>query len=159
MNFRNGFYVGVVVAVFWGIYLFRLWQPQRQIALHNLHLLAHIERHDWKAVGEFIGDSYQDRWGNDRRRLLERLPQVFRALGQTQIESGAATIRREESRGSWTARITIKGTGEFADFIQSRVNSLETPFEFEWQQGATWPWNWKLIAVRNPELEVSDYTP
>ena len=52
----------------------------------------------------------------------------------------------------------VKGTGEFSDYIQTRVNSLDTPFEFEWQRGATWPWDWKLVSVRNPALEISDYT-
>jgi len=36
------------------------------------------------------------------------------------------------------------------------VNSLESPFEFEWQRGATWLWDWKLIAVKNPALEISN---
>jgi len=159
VTFRNGFYAGLLVAVIWGIYLFRLWQPQRQIELHNVHLLEQIEKHNWKNVGEFVGDTYQDRWGNDRKLLLERLPQVFRALGQTQIEASAVSIRREEDHGYWTAKIMVKGTGEFADYIQNRVNTLDTPFEFEWQPGATWPWDWKLVAVRNPALEISDYTP
>jgi hypothetical protein len=158
MNFRNGFCAGLVVAAFLGIYLFRLWQPQRQIELHNVHVLARIEKHDWKAVGEFIGDTYEDRWGNDRALLLERLPQVFRALSNTQIEASDVAIRREQGRGYWTAKIMVKGTGEFADYIQTRVNSLDTPFEFEWQRGATWPWDWKLVSVRNPALEISDYT-
>ena len=52
VTFRNGFYAGLVVAVIWGIYLFRLWQPERQIELHNVHLLEQIEKHNWKAVGE-----------------------------------------------------------------------------------------------------------
>ena len=159
MTFRTGFYAGLIIAAFWGVYLFRLWQPQRQIELHNVHLLAQIEKHNWKSVGEFIGENYQDRWGNDRKLLLERLPQVFRALGNTRIESSAVVIRQDQDRGYWAAKITIKGTGEFADFIQSRVNSLEAPFEFEWQPGATWPWDWKLVAVRNPVLEISDYAP
>jgi hypothetical protein len=159
VTFRNGFYAGLVVAVVWAIYLFRLWQPQRQIELHNTHLLEQIEKHNWKAVGQFVGDTYQDRWGNDRTLLLQRLPQVFRALGNTQIEARNIAIRREEGRGYWTAKITVTGTGEFADFIQTRVNSLETPFEFEWQRGVTWPWDWKLISLRNPALEISDYTP
>ena len=102
MSFRNGFYAGLVLAAIWGVYLFRLWQPQRQIELHNLHLLARIERHDWKPAGEFIGDTYQDQWGNNRALLLERLPQVFRALGNTQIEVSDAAIRREQGRGYWT---------------------------------------------------------
>src|SRR5947208_3382941 len=86
-------------------------------------------------------DCEQDKWGNDRTLLLQRLPQVFRALGNTRIEASDVAIRREEGRGYWTARIVVKGTGEFADLIQARVNSLETPFEFEWQRGATWPWD------------------
>lgn len=159
VTFRNGFYAGLLVALVWGIYLFRLWQPQRQVELHNVHLLEQIEKRNWNAVGEFIGDTYQDRWGNDRKLLLERLPQVFRALGHTRIDVNAIAIRREEDRGYWTAKITIQGTGELADFIQDRVNTLEAPFEFEWQRGATWPWDWKLVTVRNPSLEISDYTP
>jgi len=159
VTFRNGFYAGLLVAVVLGIYLFRLWQPQRQIELHNLHLLEQIEKHNWNAVADFVGETYQDRWGNDRRLLLERLPQVFRALGQTRIDATGMAIRREADRGYWTAKITIQGNGELADFIQNRVNTLDAPFEFEWQRGATWPWDWKLIAVRNPALEISDYTP
>src|SRR5256714_9259962 len=127
VTFRNGFYAGLVVAVIWGIYLLRLWQPQRQIELHNVHLLEQIEQHNWKAVGEFIGDTYQDRWGNDRKLLLERLPQVFRALGNTRIEAADVAGRRDEGRGFWTAKITIKGTGEFADYIQARTKSIEGP--------------------------------
>jgi hypothetical protein len=157
--FRNGFYAGLVVAMLCAIYLVRLWQPQRQIELHNTHLLAQIEKHKWKAVDEFIGDTYHDQWGNDRKLLLRRLPEVIGALGNAQIEAEDIAIRRQEGRGYWTAKITVKGTGEFADHIQTRVNSLETPFEFEWQPGATWPWDWKLVSVRNPALEISDYKP
>jgi hypothetical protein len=159
VSFRNGFYAGLIVAAIWGIYLFRLWQPERQIELHNAHLLEQIEKHNWKNVGEFIGTTYQDRWGNNRTLLLQRLPQVFGALGNTQIEATNTAIRREDGRGYWTARIVVKGTGEFTDFVQNKVNSLDTPFEFEWQHGATWPWDWKLVSVRNPALEISESAP
>ncbi|MFL6521575.1 MAG: hypothetical protein ACJ8NS_15255 [Chthoniobacterales bacterium] len=159
MSFRNGFYAGLVLTMVWAIYLVRLWQPQRQIELHNTHLLAQIEKHNWKGVGEFIDDTYRDRWGNDRNLLLQRLSQVVGALGRTQIKSRDVAIRREESRGYWTAKIMVRGTGEFADYIQTRVNSLDTPFEFEWKPGATWPWDWKLVSVRNPGLEIPDREP
>jgi hypothetical protein len=154
MSFRVGFYAGLVLAVIWGIYLARLWQGQRQIELHNGHLLAAIEKQNWKAVGEFVGGDYKDQWGNDRALLLERLRDVFRALPNARIESNDVSVHTSNGRGSWTARITVKSTGEFADFIQDRVNSLESPFEFEWKRGATWPWDWKLVAVRNPALEI-----
>jgi len=157
VNFRNGFYAGLIVAAIWGFYLARLWQPQRQIELHSLHLLAQVEKRNWKAVGEFVGNNYQDRWGNDRALLLERLPEVFRALPNARIEANGATTRTENGRGSWSARIIITAAGPYADLVQGRVNSLESPFEFEWQRGATWPWDWKLVAVKNPDLEIPDY--
>jgi hypothetical protein len=156
MSFRTGFYAGLVVAVIWGIYLAQLWQGQRQVELHSIHLLAAIEKHNWKAVGEFVGSDYRDQWGNDRALLLERLREVFRALPNARIESRVVSVQTGNGRGSWTARVTLKSTGEFADFVQDRVNSLESPFEFEWQCGATWPWDWKLIAVRNPAFEIPD---
>lgn len=157
MSFRTGFYAGLVIAVIWGIYLARLWQGQRQVELHSIHLLAAVEKHDWKAVGEFVGSDYRDQWGNDRALLLERLREVFRALPNARIEFNVVSVRTGKGRGSWTARITLNSTGEFADYFQKQVNSLESPFEFEWQRGATWPWDWKLVAVRNPALEIPDY--
>jgi hypothetical protein len=157
MNFRTGFYGGLVVAVIWGLYLARLWQAERQVELHSIHLLAQIERKDWKAAGGFIAAGYQDQWGHDRALLLERLREVFRALPNARVESNAVSVHTVNARGSWTARVTVKSSGEYADYITSRLNSCETPFVFEWERGATWPWDWKLIAVRNQGLEVPDY--
>lgn len=156
MNFRNGFWAGLIVAACWGVYLTLLWQPERQVELHNVHLLQEIEAHHWKAVGEFVGQGYQDRWGNDRARLLERLPQVFRALPKARIQASHPAIRTADAQGYWIARITIQSSGEYADYIENRVNSLDVPFEFEWQRGA-WPWNWTLVSVRNSALEISTY--
>jgi hypothetical protein len=156
VTFRNGFYAGVLLAVVWGIYLARLWQPLRQVELHSGHLAAQIENKNWKAVGEFISNDYRDRWGDDRTLLLERLREVFRALPGARIELSSATSRTENGRGYWSAKVNVKGSGEFADFIESRVNSLESPFEFEWQRGPTWPWDWKLVAVKNPDLEIPE---
>jgi hypothetical protein len=157
VNFRNGFYAGLLVAAIWGIYLARLWQPRRQVELHSVHLLAQIETRNWKTVGKFIGAGYEDRWGNDRALLLERLPQILRVMPNARIESSEATVRPGNGRGVWSAKIKITSTGQFADVIQDRVNSLDSAFEFEWRRGATWPWDWKLISVRNPALEISDY--
>ena len=92
MSFRTGFYAGLIVAVIWGIYLVRLWQGQRQVELHSVRLLAQIEKHNWKAVDEFVGNDYGDQWGNDRALLLERLrlfqqpaPGTYRAAQDTEL--------------------------------------------------------------------------
>jgi hypothetical protein len=153
VQFRHGFYAGLILAAAWGVYLALLWQPERQVTLHTAHFLEDVEKHDWKAVADFVGDKYQDRWGNDRAGLLERLREVFRLLPNARIEASSASIRTGEGRGHWTAKLTIKSTGEFADYIENRIDSLDVPFEFEWQRGA-WPWNWKLLSVRNSALEI-----
>ena len=159
MNFRTGFYAGLIVAAVWAIWLVRLWQPPRQVALHSVHLLQSIEKKDWKNVADRVSPAYQDRWGNDRAILLERLREVFRVLSNPRIEAAQPSVRYENGHGSWTAKITVTASGEFADHVQSRVNSLRTPLELEWQAGATWPWDWKLVSVRNSDLEISEYSP
>ena len=157
ISFRNGIYAGLLIAVVAGIYLIRLWQPERQVELHSEHLIKHIEKKNWKRVEAFLREDYQDQWRQDRRLVLERLREVFRALPTARIEAAGATVQTGNRRGQWSAKITIDGTGEYADIIQARVNSLETPFELEWEQGATWPWDWRLTAVRNPAFEIPSY--
>jgi len=159
VNFRNGFYAGLLVALIVGLYLFRLWQPEHQIELHSTHLLSQIEKKNWKAVEEFVSRDYQDRWGNDRALLLERLRTVFRALPKARINAESPSVQTESGLGDWSAKITITGAGEFGGVIEARVNSLETPFELEWRRGAAWPWDWKLVSVRNPALEISGLEP
>ena len=94
--------------------------------------------------------------GDDRTVLLERLREVFRFVGNPTISVKDAGIRTESARGFWRARITIKGTGEFAPVIEERVNSLPAPFELEWRRGSSKPWDWKLVRVENAALEISN---
>ena len=157
ISFRNGVYAGLLIALIVGIYLIRLWQPERQVELHSTHLLANIEAKKWKRAGEFIANDYQDQWGHDRAVVLERLRQVLRVLSKARIEATGPIVRAESGRGEWIAKITINGTGEYAELIKARVNSLDAPFELEWRRGATWPWDWKLVSVRNPAFEISGY--
>ena len=157
LSFRNGVYAGLIIALIVGVYLIRLWQPERQVELHSTHFLAHIEKKKWKAVGEFIANDYRDQWGHDRGLVLERLREVLRAVSHARIEATGPMVQTENGRGQWIAKITLNGTGEYAELIKARVNSLDAPFELEWRRGATWPWDWKLVSVRNPEFEISGY--
>jgi len=158
VNFRNGFYAGLLVAAIAGIWLATLWQPERQIRLHTAHLFSQIEKKNWRSVGDFFGDDYQDQWGNDHSRALERIRTVFRAIPNARIEASGAQVRTENSRGFWQAKITVKGgASEFATLIEERVNSLPAPFELEWRSGSSKPWDWKLVCVRNEALEISGY--
>jgi hypothetical protein len=155
VNFRHGFYAGLLLAAIVAIYLFQLWQPERQVDLHSTHLLSEIQKKNWTSAGEFIAADYTDRWGQDRTLVLERLRILFGAMANARIEHAEPSVREASGRGYWTAKITITGSGEFAGLIQARASSLEPPFELEWRRGATWPWDWKLVSVRNPGFEIS----
>ena len=155
MNFRNGFFAGLIVALIAGIYLVRLWQPERQVALHGAHLLSHIENKDWTAVSDLIAEDYQDRWGHDRALVLERLREVFRAMPNARIAAANPAVNAANGKGNWVAKVTITGAGEFAAVIEERVNALPAPFELEWRRRSGKPWDWKLVRVENSALEIS----
>jgi len=39
----------------------------------------------------------------------------------------------------------------------SRVAELKEPFSFTWRQVSWKPWDWKLVRVDQPELEITEY--
>ena len=155
MNFRNGFFAGLIVALILGIYLARLWQPERQVALHGAHLISHVENRDWDAVRDAIANDYHDRWGHDRALVLERLRQVFQAMPNARIASVDPAVSAANGNGNWVGKITITGAGEYAAVIEARVNALPAPFEMEWRNRSWKPWDWKLVRVENSALEIS----
>jgi hypothetical protein len=154
-SFRNGLYAGLLIAAIVGIWLATLWRSERQVRLHTEHLLSQIEKKNWRAVGDFVAEDYQDRWGNDRSRALGRLRQVFSYLPKARIEASAVRVRIENRQGFWQAKIKVTGgKSEFTTLIEERVNSLPAPFELEWRRRSNKPWDWKLVSVRNPSLEI-----
>lgn len=156
-SFRNGVYAGLLVAIIAGIWLVTLWRSERQVRLHSEHLLSQVEKKNWRAVGDFIGEDYQDRWGNDRSRALARVRQVFSHLPKARIEASGEQLRIENRRGYWQAKITVSGgAGQFTTLIEERVNSLPAPFELEWRRRSSKPWDWKLFSVRNSSLEIPE---
>jgi hypothetical protein len=152
-SYRNSFIGGLLLALIVGARLFVLWQPQHQIQLHSEHLLDAMADKDWKRVGEFIAPDYQDQWHNDRERLLERTRAVFGYLRNVRF-TVAEPIAFERH---WQARITVDGdANELMSEIESRVNSVSTPFDLEWRQMSSKPWDWQLVRVTNSGLTIPE---
>ena len=158
-SFKNGFYGGLLAAFVIGLWLARLWQPENQVRLHSQHLVRQIEQRNWSAAENFIAADYRDDWGNDRALLISQMRLALRSYSSLTITATGPQTRVALPEGSWSARIQIAGSGgEMAPEITSRVNSLTEPFELHWRREGHWPWNWKLVRVTNPALEISvDY--
>jgi hypothetical protein len=154
---RRFIYLNVLLAVGLGLFLIRLWQPEPQVRRHSAHLLEAIGHKDWSAVAAFIGTDYHDQWGNDRAAALERIHEVFRYLHGVRISAAGPDVRLENRVGYWQAGIMIEGAeeSELMAAVKRRVNTLQAPFELEWHRMSGKPWDWKLVAVRNPELSIS----
>ncbi len=114
-----------------------------------------VERKNWSHAADFIGNDYQDQWGDDRARVLERAREFFRYLRGFRVNFSTATVNVDHRRATWIAKITIEGAeGEVMAEVKERVNSLATPFELEWRRVSAKPWDWKLVRVSNPDLEI-----
>ena len=156
-TFRNGFYAGLIVALFLALWLAQLWSAERQVHLHSQHLLRQVENRNWTEAGEFVAADYHDEWGDDRALLLRRLRLALRFFSSLTIRAAAPLVQLEPPFGVWRARVELAGKDAGAEAtpeIIRRVNGLTTPFELRWRQGSWKPWDWKLVEVRNPGLEV-----
>lgn len=159
VTFRHGFYVGVSAALLGGLFLTWLWQPERQVRRHTQKLFHRIEAKNWAAVSDLIDNDYRDQWNHDRARVVERMREVMRYLRGMRIVTPEPVIKIDNRNALWTGKITIEGdAGEAMALIRERINSLPTPFELEWRRNSSKPWDWKLVRVSNPELQLpSDF--
>jgi hypothetical protein len=157
MSLRYLICLAGLMAVALGLFLIRLWQPEQQVRKHSAHLLEAVAHKDWPGVAGFIGADYRDQWGNDRAAVSDRTREVFRYLHQVRISAIDPNVRLENRIGYWRANIIIEGAedSDLMAAVKARINTLQAPFELEWHQVSGKPWDWKLVAVRNPELTVS----
>ena len=154
-TFRHGFYAGIAAAVVVGLWLAQLWPAEKQVRLHSEHFLRQIEKRNWSAAGDFIATDYRDDWGHDRSLVLNRLRLTLQFFSSLTITESDSQVRLNPSAGSWSAKIQIGSRGgEIAPEIIARVNSLTGPFELHWRRESWRPWDWKLVRVSNPSLEL-----
>ncbi len=163
-SFRNGFYVGIILAVGVGIYLARLWSADRQIALHTNHLLRSLETRDFQKFASFLAPDYRDRWEEDRALVLQRARLVFGYLRGVELRSSEPVIRSSGSSGSWEGRIELTGaeSSELAAMVKERLNSARSPFRLDWRRQSGKPWDWQLVRVSNDDLNLpvgNEYIP
>ena len=142
--------VAIVLRSLW------LWQPKRQLLLHQAHLRRALEQRDWPAVRAFIDPAYSDRWGYTRDTGIQEARQWFGQFFALTITPAPAGDQLTQTGGTISERWKLDGTGtEVASMVVDHVNSVDTPFRFEWKHASWKPWDWTLIRVDNPALNLS----
>ena len=137
------------------IFLALLWQPARQVRLHQAHFLKAVGKRNWETVGQFIEAEYHDRWGHDKENVLAQSAQVFGQFLFCNSQAEERALVRENGRAAVGAKLTMGGTGgPIADYAMQRVNALTEPFVFTWVRRSWKPWDWELTAVDQPELTI-----
>ena len=137
------------------VWLLWLWQPARQVRLHTEDFLEAVESRDWKIMSQRIADDYSDRWGHDKREVVERSREVFAQFFVLAIEARDLAVGESDGLGDASARLTLRGSGgPLAQIAVQRAAELRSPFVFTWRQRSWKPWDWALVRVEQPELRV-----
>jgi len=137
------------------IFLVVLWSPERQVRLHQEHLLAAVSDKNWARVASFIAEDYSDRWGHDKAFVLQAAREVFAQFFALELSMENPVLNVRDVSGEVSARLIAKGSGgPFAQMAIDRLQSLPEPFTFRWQKRGWKPWDWTLTRVNHPTLEV-----
>ena len=125
ITFRGGFYGGLVLAVCIGLYLAWLWRPEHQVRLHTENFFHAIDNRNWDTVADFVGNDYQDQWGDDKKRLLERMREGFRWVPGSRIMAKDPAVQVETQRATWIGKITVYSSDDgVMEVLDERVNNL-----------------------------------
>jgi hypothetical protein len=132
------------------------WRPARQVRLHQEHFLTSIEDRNWKKTASFLSADYHDRWGQTKAIVLARLPQVFGTFLACGLqETPVSTARAKDGDRMLTSRVRIIGSGgPIAQMVMQQSESLHEPFTFKWRHESWKPWDWALVEVDQPELQI-----
>ena len=155
ITLRGAIIGALAVALCIGVYLLWLWRAEHQVRLHTKHFFHAIDNRDWDVAAHLIGNDYQDQWGDDRARVLERMQEGFRWVRGSRITALDAVVRVETPRAIWIGKINIYSSDDgVMQLLDERVNRLPAPFELEWHHVSGKPWEWKLVRVSNPAFQI-----
>ena len=144
----------LLITVMWCAWL---WQPERQVRLHQQHFFRALEERDWGDIADFLDGDYADRWGHDKAFLVREGREIFR---QFLWVTAAGEIVRAEVSGDAVrvdARLRLAGRGSpIGEMVLDRVNALREPFVFEWRRRSWKPWDWRMTRLDQPELQMEE---
>jgi len=152
---RAGFWFGVffvLILLWWG---WGAFQADRQLENRFRELVKVVEDRNWEKLRGFLADDYVDAWGNDRERTIELAGQGFQYFLVLGVEPEEPEFLIAGREATVRTGFEISGTGRGpAKIILSRAAGLKEPFEIGWRRESWKPWDWKVVSMSQPELNL-----
>ena len=140
------------------LFLAALWSPERQVRLHQEHLLTAVSKKKWQSVAPFIAENYSDRWGHDKAFVLDAAREAFSQFFVLEIVMEKPVQSVVDGRGEVSARLIARGSGgPVAQLVIEKLQELRGPFTFRWQKQSGKPWDWAVVQMDQPALEVPEF--
>ena len=139
---------------------FLVWwlQPDRSLVRAWTGLVSAVEARHPSAIRDRLALDYSDRWGYDRDSLAKDARLAFFHFRDLELLVQEVSIVREGDHATISAIIRLQATGsERANDARLSVNSLYTPFIFEWERNPGFPWAWKLKSFDHAELDLARF--
>ncbi|HUF62692.1 MAG TPA: hypothetical protein VMN36_11505 [Verrucomicrobiales bacterium] len=149
-----------VLVIFLPLWLFFVrWTPSAEVKRHQKAFFRAIESADWDDLNALLDPSYRDDWdlnGDQFVRLVEEGRAQFLYLD---IEAQNPAIDAKSAPAEYRAVLRITGSGHaLTQQAQKRFNRLQSPFVFSWRKSGPKPWDWQLVSISNPGVNLSDFS-
>jgi hypothetical protein len=153
----------IISLLWWGVpRCFDSWQLEHRQA----ELLKAIEQRTPKAYADLISSDYKDEWKFTNEKIRRSMDDVSAQFLTLKIEAKSAEWERSDQQGipeaSYVTEFALSGKPitPIGELILSQGDQLKVPFTFVWRREGWGAWNWKLVAVKQPDLDIpSDYEP
>ena len=146
----------IVAAVLIALRCVWLWQPARQVDLHQRHFLEAAQDRKWAKLAAFFADDFRTPTGRDKKWALQQSGEILRQFIALDIRASQTEVAMSDDTARIHSLIRMEGTGtQLAMMAMSAVNDSPAPFEFTWKHKSWKPWDWQLVSVDHPLLHTA----
>lgn len=146
----------IIAAVLLTLRCIWLWQPARQVELHQRHLLEAAQDRKLARLAAFFDDNFRTPTGQNKTWALQQSQLVLQQFIALEIRASQTETMMNGTTARVRCLIRIEGTGtQLATMAMSAVNDSSAPFEFTWQHKSWKPWDWSLTSVDHPLLHTA----
>lgn len=128
--------------------------PEQEVLAAQNNFLEAVADRDWEAVAGQLAGEFTSSAGHNRDTAIADAQQVLGGFLTLTLQSEQVNIQTTSDQAVVDMKILVSGTGSgLSQIILARAREMHSaPWLFEWQKQGSWPWNWKLIKARHPDL-------